>query len=219
MEILVSECLYLYGPLTLHVALYPFKPVWVFLLPNPLIDLRAQLLGSLQSFSERASVCVAIWGVLQDLTKKHSTGNKLRDMEINIKQVVGGIHVVTYKQHFSAYIFDEKRVTCNPLHGLEEEAGQRHSFTAIVSCNLLLKGRQTEAEIFYCISQKQVFYLFSPLLPFTISIIQGSYFEEVFKVRLVVGLALQQGCGVELAGAEANVWLHVCELRRQQVSY
>lgn len=46
-----------------------------------------------------------------------------------------------------------------------------------------------------------------------------SYFEEVLEVGLVVGFALQQGGGVELAGAEADVRLHVSELRRQQVSY
>lgn len=45
-----------------------------------------------------------------------------------------------------------------------------------------------------------------------------SYLEEVFEVGLVVGFALQQGGGVELAGAEADVGLHVCELGRQQVS-
>lgn len=45
------------------------------------------------------------------------------------------------------------------------------------------------------------------------------YLEEVFKVELVVGFALQQSSGVELAGAEADVGLHVRELRRQQVSY
>lgn len=33
-----------------------------------------------------------------------------------------------------------------------------------------------------------------------------------------MGFALQQGSGVELAGAEANVRLHVSELRSQQVS-
>lgn len=45
------------------------------------------------------------------------------------------------------------------------------------------------------------------------------YFEEVLKVGLVVGFALQQGGGVELTGAETDVRLHVSELRRQQVSY
>ena len=45
------------------------------------------------------------------------------------------------------------------------------------------------------------------------------YLEKVFKVGLVVGFALQQGGGVELAGAEADVGLHVRELRFQQVSY
>jgi len=43
------------------------------------------------------------------------------------------------------------------------------------------------------------------------------YLEEVFEVGLAVGSALQQGSGVELAGAEADVRLHVGELRSQQV--
>lgn len=43
------------------------------------------------------------------------------------------------------------------------------------------------------------------------------YPEEVFEVGLVVGFALQQGSGVELAGTEADVRLHVRELRSQQV--
>lgn len=46
----------------------------------------------------------------------------------------------------------------------------------------------------------------------------SSYLEEVLEVGLDVGLALQQGGGVELAGAEADVGLHVRQLRRQQVA-
>lgn len=42
--------------------------------------------------------------------------------------------------------------------------------------------------------------------------IHNSYLEEVFKVRLVVGFALQQGGSVELTGAETDVGLHVREL-------
>lgn len=47
---------------------------------------------------------------------------------------------------------------------------------------------------------------------------RSSNLEEVFKVGMVVGFALQQGGGVELAGAETDVRLHVRQLRRQQVS-
>lgn len=46
----------------------------------------------------------------------------------------------------------------------------------------------------------------------------GSHLEEVLEVGLDVGLALQQGGGVELAGAEADVRLQVRQLRRQQVA-
>lgn len=66
----MSECVYLYSSLTLDVALYPLQPVRVLLLPDSLVDLRAQLLGSLQSFPQWAAVCVTVWGVLQDLTDR-----------------------------------------------------------------------------------------------------------------------------------------------------
>lgn len=39
------------------------------------------------------------------------------------------------------YIFNEQRVACDSLHGFEKEAGQRHSFTAVVRGYLLL-GRK-----------------------------------------------------------------------------
>ena len=44
------------------------------------------------------------------------------------------------------------------------------------------------------------------------------HLEEVLEVGLGVGPPLQQGGGVELAGAEADVGLHVGQLRGQQVS-
>lgn len=66
----MSGGVYLYGPLTLDVALYPLQPVRVLLLPDPLVDLRAQFLGSLQSLSQWAAVCVTLWGVLQDLNDR-----------------------------------------------------------------------------------------------------------------------------------------------------
>lgn len=47
--------------------------------------------------------------------------------------------------------------------------------------------------------------------------IHYSYLEEVFELWLVVGFALQQGGGVELTRAEADVGLHVGELCSQQV--
>lgn len=62
-----------------------------------------------------------------------------------------------------------------------------------------------EEFIFYCISH-------SLSLCFYPSSSTTSYLEEVFKVRLVVGFALQQGGGVELTGAETDVGLHVREL-------
>lgn len=46
---------------------------------------------------------------------------------------------------------------------------------------------------------------------------RSSNLEEVLKVGMVVRFALQQGGGVELAGAETDVRLHVRQLRRQQV--
>lgn len=73
------ECVYLYWSLTLDVALYPLQPVRVLLLPDPLVDLRAQLLGSLQGFSQWAAVCVAVWGVLQDLKERRRIRAKVMD--------------------------------------------------------------------------------------------------------------------------------------------
>lgn len=74
---------YLDGPLTLDVSLQPLQPVRVLLLSDPLVDLGAQLLGSLQSLSQRALVCVTIWSVLQDLTRSCKNGFK-RALEGNI---------------------------------------------------------------------------------------------------------------------------------------
>lgn len=93
----MSGGVYLYGPLTLDVALYPLQPVRVLLLPDPLVDLRAQFLGSLQSFSQRAAVCVTLWGVLQDLTEEEqvlyqretSTRSKYQKVYIIIRHTDG----------------------------------------------------------------------------------------------------------------------------------
>lgn len=43
------------------------------------------------------------------------------------------------RELFPTYILDKQGVSCDPLHGLEEEAGQWHSFAAVVSGDLLLK--------------------------------------------------------------------------------
>lgn len=67
---------YLYSSLTLHVALDPLQPVGVLLLPDSLVDLRAQLLGPLQSFSQWAFVRMTIWGGLQDLTPRKRKGKR-----------------------------------------------------------------------------------------------------------------------------------------------
>ena len=45
-----------------------------------------------------------------------------------------------------------------------------------------------------------------------------SYLEEVLKVRLVVDASLEQSGSVDLTGAEADVGLHVGQLRRQNIS-
>lgn len=36
-----------------------------------------------------------------------------------------------------AYVFDVQRVACDPLHGFQQEAGQRHAFTPVVCGNFL----------------------------------------------------------------------------------
>lgn len=38
------------------------------------------------------------------------------------------------------YVLDEQRVSRDPLHGLEQEAGERHAFAAVVGGDLLLGG-------------------------------------------------------------------------------
>lgn len=66
----VSECIYLYRPFALNVVLYPFQTFCVFLLSDCLVDLRAQLLGPLQSFLQGPMVVMIIWGVLEDLRNR-----------------------------------------------------------------------------------------------------------------------------------------------------
>jgi len=118
------------------VALRPLQPVRVLLLPDPLVDLGAQLLGPLQSFPQRAAVRVAVRGVLQDL--------KVHTMKIRRKRWgKEGVCHETTQRIFSTCVLYEQGVACDPLHGLEEEAGQWHSFAAVVSGDLL---RESEAD-------------------------------------------------------------------------
>lgn len=46
------------------------------------------------------------------------------------------------------YVLDEQRVARDPLHGFEQEAGERHAFAAVVGGDLLLGGvdRQSLSE-------------------------------------------------------------------------
>lgn len=37
-----------------------------------------------------------------------------------------------------AYVFDVQWVTCDPLHGFQQEAGQRHAFTPVVCGDFLM---------------------------------------------------------------------------------
>ena len=69
------DCIHLNRSLTLDMTLYPLQSVRVLLLSDSLVDLRAQLLSTLQSFPQRAAVCVAIWGVLKDLTDRRRKGH------------------------------------------------------------------------------------------------------------------------------------------------
>lgn len=112
---------------------------------------------------------------------------------------------------FSTNILYEQGVACDPLHGLEEEAGQRHSLTAVVGGYLLLERRQTARDIrIHILLHLADVSLTSGAVPLSQSkFIHISYLEEVFEVRQVVGFALQQGGGVELTGAETDVGLHV----------
>lgn len=40
--------------------------------------------------------------------------------------------------NMTTYIFDVQRVACDPLHGFQQEAGQRHTFTPVVCRNFLM---------------------------------------------------------------------------------
>lgn len=44
---------------------------------------------------------------------------------------------------FNTYVLYDQGVARDPLHGLQQEAGQRHPLTAVVSGNLLL-GRKAD---------------------------------------------------------------------------
>lgn len=52
---------------------------------------------------------------------------------------------------------------------------------------------------------------------YVLSLLSASYLEEVFEVRLVVNSSLEQCGSVDLAGAEADVGLHVGQLRGQDI--
>ncbi|KAG7239148.1 hypothetical protein INR49_029899 [Caranx melampygus] len=139
--------------LTLDVALDPLQPVRVLLLPDPFVDLRAQLLSSLQSFFQGPAVCMAIWCVLQDLNDGR--------MKVGETERATGIQAMNIRQ--KKLVFEEY---CN-----------QRTFPT------------------YILDKKGVSLISRPTT---------SYLEEVFEVGLVVGFALQQGGGVELAGAEAD---------------
>lgn len=38
-----------------------------------------------------------------------------------------------------AYVFDVQWVACDPLHGFQQEAGQRHALTPVVCGNFLME--------------------------------------------------------------------------------
>lgn len=44
------------------------------------------------------------------------------------------------------YILYEQRVPRDPLHGLEQEAGERHAFAVVVGGDLLLEGEEHSAK-------------------------------------------------------------------------
>lgn len=61
---------------------------------------------------------------------------------------------------------------------------------------------------------------FSEYLPLDLHpFLTTSHLEEVFKVRLIVDASLKQRGSVDLTGAEADVGLHVGELRCKDISY
>lgn len=107
----------------------------------------------------------------------------------------------------ATYAFEMQRVACDPLHGLQQEAGQRHAFTPVVCGDFLWTATLTVETAAYANARRVRLSLSRSL----------SHLEEVFKVGLVVDAGLQEHGSVDLAGAEADVGLHVRELGSQNV--
>lgn len=48
--------------------------------------------------------------------------------------------------NMQAYIFDVQWVARDPLHGFQQEAGQRHAFTPVVCGNFLMRVKDSTSK-------------------------------------------------------------------------
>lgn len=86
--------------------------------------LLTEFLGPLQSFFQRTSVGVTLRSALQNLLKDNT------NMIVFAFVLIG--HNMRSMWTCCTYTFDVQWVACDPLHGLEQEAGQWHPFTSVV---------------------------------------------------------------------------------------
>jgi len=157
------QCGYLGKAFALDVGLYPFQPVRVLFLTHPFVNLRAQLLRTLQGKPEVAVIGVIFWSVLENLVrikkgrKQHKNRGKPRyyfsvlsekspqrdkglfRFAIEIK--LRSIHLQNLAQ--GTHTLYEQRVAGYPLHRFQEEAGEGHSFAARVQGQFLWRNPET----------------------------------------------------------------------------
>lgn len=89
-----------------------------------ILYLGTQLLCLLQCRFQVVVVWMRLWSILQDL----------KSTQQNEKSVNSQSHVCSLGSELEAflcpaYVLDDERVAGDPLHGLEQEAGQGHALT------------------------------------------------------------------------------------------
>lgn len=90
------------------MVLDPFQPIGVFFLPHALVDLRAQLLGLLESRLQVRVICVSLRSVLQNLHKHISdttmTGlNKSHTNNAELKKCIMLLFLLSFCESFHSW--------------------------------------------------------------------------------------------------------------------
>lgn len=88
------------------------------------------------------------------------------------------------------YVLDDERVARDPLHGFEQEAGQRHPLTPGIHGQPLQRAESHLRQSSHTPGEN-------------ISLFSVSYLEEIFDFWVVVGLLLDQRGAVQLARTES----------------